>query len=129
VRQCLGMPPEPSRVRVLVADDEESFVELVSILLALEDGIELVGSARDGAEAVELARTLAPDVVLMDVDMSGMNGFEATEQIVRANSSARVVILTGTDTDADDARRAGATGYVSKQRVTTDLRRAIDGEP
>jgi DNA-binding NarL/FixJ family response regulator len=123
------MSPEPSQVRVLVVDDEESFVELVSILLALEDGVELIGSARDGEEAVELARTLAPDVVLMDVEMSGMNGFEATEQIVRANSSARVVILTGTDSDADHARRAGAVGYLTKQRVATDLRRAIDGEP
>jgi DNA-binding NarL/FixJ family response regulator len=119
--------PVEDPVRVLVADDEEPFRELVSILLALEDGIELVGSARDGAEAVALAASLQPDVILMDVEMPGMSGFEATEAITRRDAGARVVILTGTDGDADLARAAGAEGYLTKDRITTDLARMIRG--
>jgi DNA-binding NarL/FixJ family response regulator len=124
------MPLHPARnpVRVLVADDEAPFRELLSILLALEDGIELVGSARDGEEAVELARSLKPDVILMDVEMPGMSGFQATEEITKRNSEARVVILTGTDSDAEDARRAGAAAHLTKDRITTDLACLIRGQ-
>jgi DNA-binding NarL/FixJ family response regulator len=111
-----------SSLRVLIVDDEPLFQEMVQAMLEAEEGIDVVGRAQDGRKAVELAGTLDPDVILMDVSMPVMNGIEATEVICR-DSSACVLILTGGSNlaDIDRARKAGAAGYLTKDRIASDL--------
>jgi len=110
-------------VRVLVVDDEPLFVELVQALLGAEDGIDVVGTAPDGKRGVELTRDLAPDLIVMDVNMPVMDGIEATRAIRDGNPSACILILTGGSsiTDIDGARKAGAAGYLTKDRIASDL--------
>lgn len=121
------MGPDHRRIRVLIADEQPLFVRTLENLLTYDDRIEVVGRAGDGREAVELAAALSPDVVLMDLNMPVMDGFEATRRIRASGSSARVVVLTGSDSrgDVSRARNAGADGYVAKVRIATDLLEAI----
>ena len=116
-----------SKIRVLIADDHRLFAETVQALLATEERVEVVGSARDGKEAVRLTRKLRPDVILMDISMPIMDGFEATRRIRRDREDACVLILTGSNsrTDVDLARKAGAAGYVTKDRIAAELIDAI----
>lgn len=116
-----------SKIRVLIADDHRLFAETVQALLATEERVEVVGSARDGKEAVKLTRKLHPDVILMDISMPIMDGFEATRRIRRDREDACVLILTGSNsrTDVDRARKAGAAGYVTKDRIAAELIDAI----
>jgi two-component system nitrate/nitrite response regulator NarL len=116
-----------SKIRVLIADDHRLFAETVQALLATEERVEVVGSARDGKEAVMLTRKLHPDVILMDISMPIMDGFEATRRIRRDREDACVLILTGSNsrTDVDLARKAGAAGYVTKDRIAAELIDAI----
>lgn len=106
-------------LKVLVADDDPLFAEIVTILLAAEERIDVVGDAADGKEAVELAASLLPDVVLMDLSMPVMDGIEATRTISSSLPSVRVVVLTGSASlaDVDSARAAGAVAYVTKDRI------------
>jgi CheY-like chemotaxis protein len=114
-------------LRVLLVDDEPAFAELIKTLLRL-DGIELLDHALDGAEGVELALSLEPDVVLMDIRMPVMDGFEATRRIVGAIPDARVLVVSSSRhlEDAERARKAGAVGYLPKDRVTADLREWLE---
>jgi DNA-binding NarL/FixJ family response regulator len=117
----------PARVRVLIVDDHELFVEALAAILATDDRIAVVGQARDGAQAVELARRLHPDVILMDISMPGMDGVEATLKIREERAGACVLMLTGSNSsdDVDRSRRAGAAGYVTKDRIDAELVDAI----
>jgi two-component system, NarL family, nitrate/nitrite response regulator NarL len=116
-----------NKIRVLVADDHRLFAETLQALLATENRVAVVGSARDGKEAVRLARKLRPDVVLMDISMPVMDGFEATRRIRLHQKDACVLMLTGSNsrTDVDLARKAGAAGYVTKDRIAAELIDAI----
>jgi DNA-binding NarL/FixJ family response regulator len=97
------------------------------MILAAEEGIEVVGEAADGAEAVDLAERLGPDVVLMDVRMPIMDGIEATRRIVANDSGVRVLVLTTFDLDeyAFGALRAGASGFLLKDVPPAELASAI----
>ena len=88
-----------------------------------DERIEVVGQASDGGEAVELARKLGPDVVLMDVSMPVLDGFEATREIRAASEGVRVLMLTGSNSraDVDRSREAGASGYITKDRIASEL--------
>jgi DNA-binding NarL/FixJ family response regulator len=114
-------------IRVLVVDDHPTFVRAVTMLLSADPEIEVIGSAADGAEAVRLALEEQPDVVLMDLNMPGMNGIEATEQLVLAVPHVAVIVLTMFDDDASvgTAIRHGARGYLLKGARQDEIRRAV----
>jgi DNA-binding NarL/FixJ family response regulator len=118
---------KPKPLRVLIADDHRLFAEALEAILAADDRIEVVGQAGDGSEAVKLARTLDPDLVLMDVSMPVLDGFEATREIRAAAEDVRVLMLTGSNSraDVDRSREAGASGYVTKDRIASELVAAI----
>ena len=121
-------------VRVLVVDDAAESREILSRALALEDGIEVVGEADSGVEAVRRADRERPDVVLMDVRMPGGDGIAATEEITRRFPGVQVIALTAHDDEASvrDMLTAGAAGYLVKGASVDDLvtavRRASAGE-
>ena len=110
-------------IRVVIADDEPLFVEMVQALLAAEAGIEVIATAHDGREALELANQVNPDVLVMDVSMPVMDGIEATQKIRASDPNACILILTGGTNpgDIDRARQAGAAAYITKDRIATDL--------
>jgi len=114
-------------IRVLVADDQALVREGLTTLLGLADGIQVVGAAADGEEAVELAARLRPDVVLMDLRMPRMDGVEATRRVLAGEGAPRVLVLT---TYADDesvlaALQAGALGYLTKDSGAGDIALAV----
>ncbi|SDL27943.1 two component transcriptional regulator, LuxR family [Lentzea albidocapillata subsp. violacea] len=113
--------------RVLVVDDQRLIREGIASLLGLQPGIEVVGTAADGHEAVEQAVTLAPDVVLMDVRMPGLDGVEAVALLRRRAPGCKVVMLTTFDDEDYVVRslRAGATGYLLKDLPSQELAAAV----
>jgi DNA-binding NarL/FixJ family response regulator len=115
------------KISVLIADDHRLFAEALEAILASEPEIEVVGRASNGEEAVEQALALHPDVILMDIAMPGVDGVEATKRIRRKQGSARVLMLTGSNsrTDVARAREAGAAAYVTKDRIAAQLIEAI----
>jgi DNA-binding NarL/FixJ family response regulator len=116
-----------AKIRVLIADDHAILREGVRALLALTDDIEVVGEARDGREAVDLAGKLDPDVVLMDIAMPGLGGLEAALEMKRQGARARVLVLSQYD-DREYVRRllkAGVAGYVLKKSAGSELANAI----
>jgi two-component system nitrate/nitrite response regulator NarL len=120
-------PESTQRTRVLIADDHRLFAETLEALLATDGRVDVVGHAHDGRDAVERAKRLAPDVVLMDISMPVMDGFEATRRIREDEAGACVLMLTGSNSrdDVDRARQAGAAGYVTKDRIAAELVDAI----
>jgi NarL family two-component system response regulator LiaR len=117
----------PKTIRVLIADDHRLFAQALEAILEDDDRIAIAGHARDGKQAVDLARRLEPDVVLMDIAMPGMDGFQATRTITHERPDTSVLILTGSNSraDVDRARKAGAAGYVTKDRIAAELVDAI----
>jgi len=121
-------------IRVLIADDQELVRTGFRMILSGEPDITVVGEASDGLAAVELARGLGVDVVLMDIRMPGIDGIEATRRLGAAGSSARVLILTTFDLNeyVYEALRAGASGFLLKDAPAAQLMTAIrvvaDGE-
>lgn len=121
-------------IRILLADDQRLFREALALLLSVQDGVQVVGEAADGAQAVRLAATTAPDVVLMDLRMPVMDGPTATRHLLAARPGVRVIALTTFDDDADvfAAIQAGAIGYLlkdaSSQRLMEAVHAAVRGE-
>ena len=110
-------------MRVLIVDDHALFAEALMLTLGIDDRIDVVGHASDGPEAVMLARTLHPDVVLMDLHMPGMDGIQATKAVLREVPNARVVMVTASTAPQcrQWAREAGAVRYVTKDTPAGDL--------
>jgi two-component system NarL family response regulator len=121
------MPP-CGPIRLLIADDHVSFAASLKELLATETSVEVVGIVHDGAEAVELAASLRPDVVLLDLDMPRLDGFQAAERIRKQKPDTKIVIVTGTAGGSDRARDLGISGYVLKNDVREELVPAIQGQ-
>jgi DNA-binding NarL/FixJ family response regulator len=115
------------KIRVLVADDQTLVRTGFRVILEIEDDIQVVGEASDGAGAVELAHRLRPDVVLMDVEMPGMDGLEATRRITAGDDTASVLILTTFDSDEYlfAALQAGASGFLLKNGTPEALTEAV----
>ncbi|MBQ0979394.1 response regulator transcription factor [Micromonospora zamorensis] len=114
-------------IRLLIVDDHPVVRDGLRGMFTGDPGFEVVGEAADGAEAVALVATVRPDVVLMDLRMPGMNGVTAIGRLARSGSTARVLVLTTYDTDADvlPAIEAGATGYLLKDTPREELVRAV----
>jgi DNA-binding NarL/FixJ family response regulator len=114
-------------MKVIICDDQATIRDGLQMLLTLEKGIEVVGLAEDGWEAVELTAKQRPDLVLMDLKMPGMNGIEATRQIRTGFPEVKVLVLTTYDDDewVFDAVRAGASGYLLKDTPRGQLIRAV----
>jgi DNA-binding NarL/FixJ family response regulator len=126
--------PGVEPIRVLVVDDHALFRRGLEMVLAQESDIEVVGEAGDGAEAVEKAADLLPDVVLMDVRMPRRSGIEACTAIKDVAPSTRIIMLTISDEEGDlyEAIKAGATGYLLKEisidEVATAIRAVAGGQ-
>jgi DNA-binding NarL/FixJ family response regulator len=116
-------------MKVMICDDQAIVRDGLAMLIKLEKDIEVVGTATDGSEAVDLVSKKQPDLVLMDLKMPVMNGVEATRQIKVNNPGIKVLVLTTYDDDewVFDAIRAGASGYLLKDTPRDDLIAAIRG--
>ena len=114
-------------VRVVIADDQRLFAEALEAILSTDGRFAVVGRAADGREAVDLARQHRPRVVLMDIAMPVMDGFDATKAIRDELPETSVIVLTGSAAtqDISRARAVGAAGYVTKDQIAGDLLRAI----
>ncbi|GAA2728295.1 response regulator transcription factor [Actinocorallia aurantiaca] len=119
------MPDSP--IRLLIADDHPIVRDGIRGMFTGDPRFEVLAEADDGARAVELARALDPDVILMDLRMPRMNGVEAIRELARLGLRARVLVLTTYDTDSDvlPAIEAGATGYLLKDTQREELVRAV----
>jgi DNA-binding NarL/FixJ family response regulator len=121
-------------VRVVIVDDQELFRRGLTMLLAAEDDIDVVGEAADGDEATRIAARIAPDVILMDVRMPKQSGIEACIAIKQVVPTVKIVMLTMSDDEADlyDAVRNGASGYLLKDasidQVAEAVRLVADGQ-
>ena len=118
---------ERGPLNVLIADDHALFAETVAALLSGERGISVVGRAANGEEAARLAHDLRPDVVVMDVSMPVVDGFEAARRIRKAVPETCVLFLSGSNapSDVSEARVSGGSGYVTKDRIASELVDAI----
>ena len=114
-------------IRILIADDHALLRHGLVMVFALHDDLTVVGEAKNGAEALRLAKATSPDVVIMDLSMPEMDGVEATRQIHQAVPSAKILILTtfGTSADVSRALREGASGALVKDSDDDELIRAI----
>lgn len=113
--------------RVMLVDDHKMFRDGLRVLIDAEPGMEVVGEAVDGREAVELARRLFPDVVIMDISMPGMNGIEAMRHLIRDNPRSKVIMLSMYSSGplVQSVMAAGAAGYVLKGSDFSELAAAI----
>ena len=134
VRSCHDSPvadlvneAEPEPIRVLVVDDQELFRRGLTMLLAIEPGIEVIGEAGDGVEGTTLATTAAPDVILLDIRMPKRSGIEACLAIKEAVPSAKIIMLTVSDEEADlyEAVKSGAAGYLLKDSSIEEVAQAV----
>jgi two-component system invasion response regulator UvrY len=109
-------------IKVLIVDDQPPFRAVARTVVGLTMGFEVVGEATTGEDAVTLAADLAPDLVLMDINLPGINGIEATRQIVNAHPDTAVILLSTYRAEdlPGDARTCGALGYVHKEDLGPD---------
>jgi NarL family two-component system response regulator LiaR len=125
----------PSPIHVLIVDDHEIVRKGIRALLATKRDIQVVGEARDGAEAVTQAQALHPDVILMDLMMPKMDGIQATQEIIATQPNIRILVLTSFAADEQifPAIKAGALGYLLKdsgpQELIQAIRQVYRGEP
>jgi DNA-binding NarL/FixJ family response regulator len=118
---------EAEPIRVLVVDDQELFRRGLVMLLAVEPGVEVVGEAGDGVAGTQLAATVAPDVVLLDVRMPKRSGIDACRAIKEAVPSAKIIMLTASEEEADlyEAVKSGASGYLVKDSSIDEVAQAV----
>jgi CheY-like chemotaxis protein len=117
----------PPPLRILVAEDDESFLEAISLLLEQDDRFVVAGRARNGLEAVALAEEVAPDAVVVDIEMPVLDGVEATRRLREAAPDLPIVAVSGHDYEERvlEIRQAGADDYVRKARLADELPRAL----
>jgi two-component system, NarL family, nitrate/nitrite response regulator NarL len=124
----LENPAARTSIRILIADDHPTILQMVKQILKAQPGFEVVGEARDGAEAVTLAEALEPDVIVINVTMPKMSGFEAARRVRSRLPDCAIVILSS-HKDREfiaEARKVGADGYVEKSNADGQLIHAIE---
>jgi len=116
-----------SPIRVLIVDDHEIVRRNISALLDREDDLEVVGTAANGREAIQLAKRIEPDVIVMDVVMPELDGIRAADEIHKSNSNTSIIILSMHHNTAlvQQARNSGVSGYILKQEATRRLIPAV----
>lgn len=130
----MGEASNPSKIKVILVDDQNMIRQGLGYVIQMQPDMEVIGEASDGVEAVELVSSLAPDVVLMDVQMPKKSGIQATKEIVQMHPEIKVLILTTFDNHnyVVEGIRAGAVGYMLKdadsQEMLDLIRRANQGE-
>jgi CheY-like chemotaxis protein len=114
-------------LRILVAEDDESFLEAISLLLEQDDRFVVAGRARNGREAVALAEEVAPDAVVVDIEMPVLDGVEATRRLRKSAPDLPIVAVSGHDYEERvlEIRQAGADDYVRKARLADELPRVL----
>jgi DNA-binding NarL/FixJ family response regulator len=117
----------PSPFRILIAEDDESFLEVIALLLEQDSRFTVAGRARDGRAIVKLAERLSPDAVVMDIEMPVLDGVEATKLLRSAAPDLPIVAVSGHDYEERvlEIRRAGADDYVRKARLDDELPRVL----
>lgn len=121
-------------IKLMIADDHKLFREGLKALLAVTEDIEIIGEAEDGNTALRKCRELEPDIILMDINMPGLNGILATQQILKEHPQTGIIMLTMLEDDASvfSAMRAGARGYLLKgadpNEVLSVIRAVVDGQ-
>ena len=118
---------KPYDVRVLVVDDQQLIRDGIASILDVQEGVVVVGTARNGQEAIDQALAFTPDIILMDIHMPGMDGITATEKLRQQIPDSQVVMLTTFDDDTYIIRslQAGACGYLLKDLPASDLAQAV----
>ena len=113
--------------RILLAEDDESFLDAIALLLERDDRFVVAGRARDGREAVKLAEEVAPDAVVLDIEMPVLDGVEAARQLRAAAPELPIVAVSGHDYEERvlEIRQAGADDYVRKSRLEDELPRVL----
>jgi DNA-binding NarL/FixJ family response regulator len=113
----------PQRLRVLVVDDHATYLKALEAVLATQCSVDVVGRAENGREAVALALSLAPDVIVLDIRMPVLDGFATMRRLREVGSGAAVLVLTASDDprDADRAFELGAVGFIPKDRMQEAL--------
>ena len=115
--------------RIVIAEDDESFLAAIALLLEQDDRFVVAGKARNGQEAVALVEEVAPDAVVLDIEMPVVDGVEAARQLRAASSQLPIVAVSGHDYEERvlEIRRAGADDYVRKARMAAELPRVLAG--
>jgi DNA-binding NarL/FixJ family response regulator len=127
-------PRKDTNIRIVIADDHRTFAEALGTAIRLEDDLSVVAVVHDGESAIEVAMTKDPDVVIMDVEMPGVDGIAATRKIKEANPDTHIVIVSAHEEEHTRAKAidAGAEGYVTKEggikELTSSVRAAARGE-
>jgi DNA-binding NarL/FixJ family response regulator len=108
--------------RIVVVDDEPAFLDIAQSLLAAQPGVRVVGTASSGQEAIDLVPELEPELVILDVQMPGMSGFETARRLVRSTNGVRVVMVSAHDEPQYEAiaMAAGASGFLTKKSFLSD---------
>jgi DNA-binding NarL/FixJ family response regulator len=119
---------EQSHVRILLVDDHEPFRQYIFSMLGEDATVRVVGEAGDGLEAVQQAKVLQPDVILLDIGLPGINGIEAARQIGEIANKARIIFLTQESAPevVQEAFNLGAWGYITKAQAGTELLPAVE---
>ena len=119
--------PLATAFRILVAEDDESFLDVITLVLEQDERFAVAGRARDGREAVELAQRLSPDAVVMDIEMPTLDGVEATRRLREAAPDLPIIAVSGHDYEERvlEIRQAGADDYVRKARLAEELPRVL----
>ena len=115
--------------RIVIAEDDESFLAAIALLLEQDDRFVVAGKARNGQEAVALVEEVAPDAVVLDIEMPVVDGVEAARQLRAASSQLPIVAVSGHDYEERvlEIRQAGADDYVRKARMAAELPRVLAG--
>ncbi len=122
--------PSDKKIRVMLGEDHEMMLKVLRRILDAEDDIKVVAEAADGEDAIALAKKTSPDVIVMDINLPGIDGIEATKRILSTISNVRVIGISLHDQQEvqDDMREAGATAYVSKKEALETLAATIRSE-